>query len=283
MSQEKPTIAVVIGSGSVKCAAALGMLSALQDEGIGVDLVVGCSAGAIFASLIAMGLDAEESADYTRRMWTRELTQTRRMKEFLKIVLPKQFGFDERFGIADDALIVKRLEEAFGHATFSDMKIPLYITATDFHTGEQVTLESGEIRHAIRASVSIPFTFKPVQIGDRMLVDGFLSDPLPVGVAMSQGANIILAMGFESPFQSNVKNVGRFAFQMSSIMSNNLLKAKLAFHTAAHHTEVIPVIPDFKERVRLFDTSKIPYVVEEGRQAIAPHIPYLKRLMNTPM
>lgn len=61
-----------------------------------------------------------------------------------------------------------------------------------------------------------------------MLVDGYLSDPMPVGVAMKNGADVIIAMGFESPYQSCVNSLPRFSFQISSIMSNNLFKANAA-------------------------------------------------------
>ena len=62
-------------------------------------------------------------------------------------------------------------------------------------------------------------------------------------------------------------------------MTNNLLKANFAFHSVAHHTEVISVIPEFKERIRLFDTGKLPYIIEEGEHAMQEHLPYLRALL----
>lgn len=279
-TKNKPKVAIVIGSGSVKCAAALGMYEVLQREGIDIDLIVGCSGGALFAALVALGVSAEDAIEKTTRMWTREVTQQRSLKDFLSIILPKQFGFSKKFGLNDDKLIMERFDQAYGNATFEDTKIPLYITATDFHTGEQVIIDSGQIKDAIRASMAIPFSFQPYQIADRLLVDGFMSDPLPVGAAISNGANIILAMGFASPFQTRISSAGRFAFQMSSIMTNNLLKAKFAFHSAVHHAELVAIVPQFAERVRLFDTSKLPYVIEEGRKSTEKHVSYLKELLN---
>ena len=114
----------------------------------------------------------------------------------------------------------------------------------------------------------------------RLLIDGFLSDPLPVGVAMREGAHVIVAMGFESPVQASIRSPARFAFQLSSIMTNNLLKANFAFHNLAHHAEVLPVIPEFRERVRLFDTDKIPYIIEEGARTAEAQLPYLRRLLQ---
>jgi NTE family protein len=62
-------------------------------------------------------------------------------------------------------------------------------------------------------------------------------------------------------------------------MSNNLLRANYAFHNLAHHTEILPIIPQFRERIHLFDTDKIPYVIEEGERAAEQQLPYLRRLL----
>jgi NTE family protein len=276
-----PRVAVVLGSGSVKCAAALGLLKVLRREGIGIDMIVGCSGGSLYAAMIALGHDVESAEAMTRRLWTKELTSRRNHKSLLSVFLPRVFGFDESFGMVNDALILERLKAAFGSRTIEEAQITLYLTATDFHTGEQVIFESGPIVDAIRASIAIPYVFRPWQINGRMFVDGFMSDPMPVGVAIRQGANIIVTMGFESPYQHKIDSPLRFAFQLSSITSNNLLKSNYAFHNLAHHAEILPIIPDFKDRIHLFDTDKIPYVIEEGERAAERQIPYLKRLLSS--
>ena len=274
-----PRVAVVLGSGSVKCAAALGLLKVLRREGIGIDMIVGCSGGSIYAALIALGHDVDSAEAMTRRLWTKELTSRRNHKSLFSVFLPRLFGFDESFGMVDDALILQRLRATFGGRTLEEARIPLYLTATDFHTGEQVVFESGPIVDAIRASIAIPYIFRPWPVNGRMLVDGFMSDPMPVGVAIRQGANIIVTMGFESPYQHKINSPLRFAFQLSSITSNNLLKSNYAFYNLAHHAEILPILPEFKDRIHLFDTDKIPYVIEEGERAAERQVPYLRRLL----
>ena len=273
-----PRTALVIGSGSVKCAAAIGLLKVLQREGIGLDRVVGCSGGSIYATAIALGLPPDTIAEMTARLWTREITSRRRRRAWLQIMLPGPFGFDERFGMVDDTLVMKRLRAAFGEQTFADCQIPLSITATDFDDGAQVVLTSGSLVDAIRGSIAIPYIFAPHPVGEHLLVDGYLSDPMPVGVAIKEGADVIIAMGFDSPYQSRVNSLFRYTFQISSIMSNNLFNANYAFHNLAHHSEVIPIIPHFEERIRLFDTAKIPQIVEAGERATEEQLPYLHRL-----
>ncbi len=273
-------IALVIGSGSVKCAAALGLQKVLMKNGIGIDMVIGCSGGAMYAAMIALGYDAETVQEMTLAMWTREVTGRNDRMALLRAALPKIFGFNEHFGLKEDALVMRGLQKAFGHHQFSDVKIPLFLAATDFYTGDQVVLSQGNLVDAIRASIAMPFTFKPWKVNGRLLIDGFMSDPMPVGIAIREGADVIVAMGFESPYQTRYNSAARFAFQMSSIMTNNLLRANFAFHSIAHHAEVIPVIPEFKERIRLFDTGKLPYIIEEGEKAMEVHLPYLQSLLQ---
>lgn len=275
-----PAVSLVIGSGSVKCAAAIGVVKALAEEGIAIDRVVGCSAGAIFAALVALGYDANASMEATGRLWTKELTAKRNSMGMLRALAPRLFGFRaENFGLRDDRPMTKILHDFFGERRIEDTQIPLHITATDFADGELVDIDSGSIAAAIRASVALPFAFAPVRIGGKLLVDGYLADPLPVSVAMKHGARVIIAVGFESPYQERVGSAGRFAFQLSAIMSNNLLKSRFSFHSIAHHSEVIAVIPEFKQRIRLFDTAKVPYIVEEGESCARAQIPYLRQLL----
>ncbi len=281
MDRPRKRVALVIGAGSVKCAAAIGIQNVLTREGIALDMVVGCSAGAVYAATMASGHEASVAAAMTQRLWTRELAARRSLGAVLQAVAPKWFGFRaDRFGMRDDRLLLARLRDAFGDSRIESLRTPLYITATDFANGEQVVLSSGSLVDAVRASVALPFAFSPWRLDGRLLVDGFLSDPLPVGVAIRNGADVIIAAGFESPYQETIRSAGRFAFQLSAIMSNNLLKSNFAFHSLAHHGEVIPVIPRFEQRVRLFDTQKIPYIIGEGERAAEAQLPYLRELLE---
>lgn len=280
LSGIRPSVTLVIGSGSVKCAAALGVAQVLADSGIGVERVVGCSGGALFATLIAMGHDAATSRDLTLRLWTKEIAAKRNTRAMLSALAPKLLGFKaSRFGMRDDATINRRLHEAFGDLQIEDTRIPLHITATNFNDGELVDLSSGPATQAIRASLAIPFAFAPVELNGQLLVDGYVSDPMPVSVAIKHGARVIVAVGFESPMMEHIGSAGRFAMQLSSIMSNNLLRARYAFNSVAHHAEVITIIPEFTQRIRLFDSDKVPDIIEAGAQAAREQMGYLRRLL----
>jgi NTE family protein len=182
--------------------------------------------------------------------------------------------------MVDDRAMHDALNTPFAGRRFDEATIPLYIAATDFMTGERVVLSEGAIFDAVRASIAIPYVWRPWQVGDRLLMDGCMSDPLPVDVAIREGAHVILAMAFESPFPRRIKSATRFAFQVNSVYTNNLLRANFAFHNLAHHTEIIPVLPEFDSEIGLFDTHKIPHVIEQGERATEAQLPYLHKLLD---
>jgi NTE family protein len=273
-------VALVIGAGSVKCAAALGLWKVLRREGIEVDMVVGCSGGSIYAAVMALGYDPETCERLTKELWTPAVTRKRDLRSLLSGFFPRLLGFRGHFGMVHGGPLLDALEKPFGGRTFAEAAIPLHIVTTDLANGEKVVLREGSIRDAVRASIAIPYVWEPWQVGDRWLLDGCLSDPLPVDVAIREGASVILAMGFESPYPRAIRSGTRYAFQINSIYTNNLLRANYSFHNLAHHTEIIPVLPDFERPIRLFDTDQFSYVIEQGERANEAQLPYLHRLLE---
>lgn len=132
------------------------------------------------------------------------------------------------------------------------------------------TLSEGRVRDAVRASIAIPYIWKPWQIGGRWLLDGCVSDPLPVDVAIRESADGILAMGFESPYPKAIRSATRYAFQVNSVYTNNLLRANYAFHNLAHHAEIIPVLPTSTARYACSTPTKFP---TSSKKASAPPRP----------
>lgn len=279
MSTNNNRIGLVIGSGGVKCAAAIGLLSTLNEAGIKIDLAVGCSGGSLYTAAIALGRTVPDIQDMTARFWTPEL-----MKGYSTNLSAYQSGkkrFTQQSGLVDDGPLIKILDQAFGENTFADVIMPLYIVTTDFANGEAVVLDSGSIKDAVRASIAIPTIFPPWQINGQLLVDGAASNPLPADIAIQQGADIIITMGFELDYRPRIRSLTAANTHLNSIYTNNLLRATNAFHTIAHYHEIISIIPEFEKRISMSDTHLIPYVIEQGRQAAAAQIPYLKRLLTT--
>jgi NTE family protein len=280
MSTRKKKIALVIGAGSVKCAAALGLWKILERENIHFDMIVGCSGGSIYAAAMAMGFSLQECIENTQKLWNRSITQKRNWRALASVILPGVLKFNHQFSMMSDGPLLRGFQLVFGDKTFTDTKIPLYIMATDLETGESVSQREGRLVDALRASVAIPYIWSAWRHNGRLLIDGAASNPLPVDVAIREGADIILAMGFESPLPSKIKSVSRYAFYINSLMTNNLLHANFAFHNAVHHAEIISIFPQFDRSIRLFDTDQIPYVIEQGEKAMREQLDYVKRLLE---
>ena len=138
---QKKRVALVIGAGSVKCAAALGLWRVLQREGIELDMVVGASGGSIYAASMAIGHTVDESTALTQKLWTSEISSKTNWKGLLSAFMPKLFGFDGGFAMLDDGPIKRALRRGFGDVTFADTKLPLFIVATDLMNGERVVLK----------------------------------------------------------------------------------------------------------------------------------------------
>lgn len=277
---KKKKIALVIGAGSVKCAAALGLWKVLDSENIHFDMIVGSSGGSLYAAGMALGFTLEESIERTKTLWNRSVTEKRNWRGLFSVVLPGLFGFNEQFSMIHDGPLLSRLRAVFGGKTFADARIPLFLMATDFFSGESIALCEGQLVDAIRSSIAIPYIWPAWPLNGRLLIDGGAANPLPVDVAIREGADIILAMGFQSPFPSRIKSISRYSFHINSLLTNNLYQANYAFHSAVHHAEIISIFPEFERPIRLFDTDQIPYVIEQGEKAMSEQLGYIKRLLE---
>ncbi len=278
--QPDKKIALVIGWGSVKCAAALGLLRVLQREGIRPSLLVGGGGGSIYAGLIALGHSAEEILEIQTRLWTYEITEIPNRLALPQLLFPRLFKARDFFHLRSDRLINERLQAAFGQKTFADCETPLYINATDYMTGAQAVLTEGRIWEAVRASIALPLIFPPVRRGEQLLADGYLSSPLPVDVAMREGAEIILAMGFETSPIFPLDTFGKFLFHVQGVMTANLLKTSFAFQTLAHHSEIVPIFPEFDGPIHLFDTHRVPEIITAGERAGERALPAIRQLLE---
>ncbi len=272
-----PRFAVVLGSGGVRSIAALGMVEVLTREGLVPDLVVGCSAGAMFGALIAAGHSANEAVRIATTLWSPDVTRKRRWGAIPQMLFPRLGRFSADFSLRDDAPVLQRLEQAFGDVRIENLRTALRVCTTDASTGERVVLCEGALVTALRASIALPFMFAPVHIGGRRLIDGFVADPLPVSAAFD--ARAVLALGFESPMPHRVDGPSRMLAQVTSALTNNLMQARLA-EAQTGGARLLSIVPKLERRVGLFDTEAMPYLVEAGRRATEAALPNILALLQ---
>lgn len=280
LAADRPKIALVIGAGGLRCVSAFGALAVLRREGIEIDLVVACSGGAAVAYWIAAGGTdvAEGIARYTEGM-ARGFDRIS-YRQALSALFPRWLGYNSRFGLMKDRNFNQYMAGELKGVRFEDLKIPLHFVAADVNDGEQVVLSRGPVFDAMRATLAIPLLLPPWEVEGRLLMDGGVCNPVPVDVAMREGANIILAMGFEDPLQPVLDSGVALVRQVLAVSANHLMRAQFAFHSMAHHAEVVLVTPDFGQKVGLRDLHLIPQLVQQGEDATLREMPYLRQLLQ---
>lgn len=274
----RPRVALVLGCGGVRSAVALGVHDVLSRAGIAVDVVVGSSAGALFGGLIAAGLTTERATALAIDLWTPEITRQIRWGAVAQMIWPRLGRFGPDFGMRHDGRILARLREAFGDSRLEAFATPLRIVATEARSGQAVVLSQGSAVDAMRASVALPFMFKPFTIDGRRLVDGHLSAPLPVLAAAD--ADMVIAAGNYAPMPRKIDRPSRMLSGMTTAMINNLMRAQLAAASAGG-ARLVHVEPALERHVGLFDTRALPHLIDCGRRATEALLPEIRALVSS--
>ncbi len=164
MSGKQYKIGLVLSGGGARGFAHLGLIQALNDAGIYPDVISGTSAGALAGVLYADGHTPKEIL---------KLMNSGSRLDFMRPALPRE-------GLLQIGGIVKILKTSLRAKTFEELKIPLYVSATDLNIGKAVYFSEGDLFDPVIASASIPVLFQPVIINNIYYVDGGVLDNLPV-------------------------------------------------------------------------------------------------------
>lgn len=176
----KPKIALALGGGAARGWAHIGVLKALDEEGIEVGMIAGTSIGALVGGCYLAGkLDELES-------FARSLTM-RRMAALLDFTIGGG-------GLFAGMRLTKRMQEHLEGLSIEDLGRPFVAVATELRTGHEVWIDSGSLITAIRASYALPGIFEPVRCNNRILVDGALVNPVPVSVCRAYEQPLVVAV-----------------------------------------------------------------------------------------
>lgn len=174
----RPKVGLALGSGGARGFAHLGVLKALSDHSIPIDMIAGSSMGALVGSFYAFGHDIDQLI---------KLSKAFKRQYYIDFTVPKM-GF-----IAGNR--VKNLIRLFMHGkNLEELNIPVAVIATDLQTGEKVVFKEGPIADIVRASISIPGVFVPEKVHGRLMIDGGVADRVPVSTVKEMGANIVIGV-----------------------------------------------------------------------------------------
>ena len=242
---QRPIVALVLGSGGARGYAHIGVIDVLEKNGIKPDFIVGTSAGSIVGSIYASGKSAEELKDIALNLQPNDVRDlTIRLKGFF-------------VGEKVESYINKQVE----YKQLQELKIPMYVVATELKEGRKAIFNYGNTGQAVRASISIPSMFIPAKIGEEEFVDGGLVSPVPVEIARDLGADIIIAVDIlAQPVYTETSNVWGLFNQNINIMQQNIALSELK------DADII-IRPDLREKNHIFDVKGREKTIQEGVDA----------------
>ncbi|MEN3159886.1 patatin-like phospholipase family protein [Alkalimonas sp. NCh-2] len=248
MVTDRPCVALVLGGGGARGGAHLGVIRYLEQQQIPVDLVIGTSIGAFVGGLYASGKGPEQiehiltelpwGEGFQDRVRRHEMPARRKQQgDAYPIQLELGLRLDGVHlpkGVLHGQAMAQLLQQAFGvqanQLDFDELAIPFRAVAADLVTGEAVVLNEGSLLQAVQASMSIPGVVRPMEINQRILVDGGVANNLPVDVAKALGAERIIAVSIDAPLLQ--KEDLTDAFSVSEQLTNFLVRRGLAVQLA---------------------------------------------------
>ena len=175
----KRRIGIALCGGAARALSHIGVLQVLEDIGVEISAVSGCSMGAIIGAIYSTGFDLKE---------VESLVTSTDWRNFFIL----SFLSPSRTGIVNDRKVDEVLKKFLGDKTFADCKKDFCCVAVDILNSKKVVFKSGSLMEAVRASMAIPGVFPPVYQKDAMLVDGGVMEPLPTDALKSLNVNFIM-------------------------------------------------------------------------------------------
>ena len=249
-------IGLALGGGAARGIAHIGVLQAFADHGIPVDCITGTSAGAIVAASFAFGVPLDRITEKARALTWYSLSN---------------FPIS-KLGLASNGVIEKMMEEVIGPADITEAKIPLAIVAADIESGEKVVFRRGKVATMVRASSCIPGMFAPVEVGARKLVDGGITENVPLSPLREMGAKILI--GVDVTHWHSERKVGN----VLDVMANAI--DILANHqtNVAHRLADVLIMPDLGA-YSPSDFKKADELVHAGYRAAMKKMPEIREAM----
>ena len=250
-------IAVVLGAGSSKGFAHIGVLKILESNKIPIHLIVGTSVGSAVGSLYAYGYDAFQ---------LQKMSFSIEKGDIVDLAIPDN-------GFIKGEKLEEFINKSVNHTPMEKLKIPFYAVATDIQNGQEVVFGRGNTGQAVRASCSIPGVFRPVKIADRMYVDGGIVSPVAVDVAKRFGADVVIAVDISASGERNFPG----STIETILQSINIMYSKLA---SVQLPQADVVIKPKVGYIGSADFSKRHEAILEGEKAAIDALPQIMQMIN---
>ena len=290
---QRPRIGLALAGGGAKGSAHIAVLKALEENNIAVDYIAGTSIGAYVGGLYALGYSADEiqtimfEADFNRGYSdaiAREDLTFRRKQQKDRFNIPFEFGFrNGRLQAASGLLQGQTMSELYRGSVgaipnlddFDDLPIPFRAVATDLVTSNAVVLDRGDMIRVMQASATVPGALTPTEIDERLLVDGGLSNNLPITLVREMGADIVIAVDISATLlaRQDLQNSVSVLRQITAFLTN---RSVLDERTRLEPADIY-IRPEINQ-LSTTDFSVLPRAFEAGTAAAALHSEALRQL-----
>lgn len=254
----RPKVALVLGGGAARGFAHVGVIRALEQEKIPIDLIVGTSVGSLIGALYAYEMNSFELE------WTAFGLQKDDLLDYA--LLSASMGPIK--GDRLEAFVAQHIPVV----NIESLKIPFAAVATDLNRGQRVVLDHGPLPRAIRASCAIPGVFQPVEYQGKLLVDGGAVDNLPVAVAREKGADIVIAVDISQNVTNfNITNLVDVTLQAANIMFSENVRQRRRDADIL----ITPAVGD----VAMMDFTQKKRVMQAGMAAAQQAMPAIRQAL----
>jgi NTE family protein len=297
-AQPEPVIGLVLSGGGARGGAHIGVLRALEELRVPVHRIAGTSIGAAIGGFYASGMSTYELRDLIGELdfdaaflntTPRQSRSFRRKRDDDLFLVGQRPGFnDGEFDLPTGVvqgqvidLIMSRVTlPVSGVSDFDDLMIPFRAVASDIATGETVVLSQGALNTAIRASMAIPAVLTPVEIDDRLLVDGGVTMNLPVSVARDFGADVIIAVDVTSELYSRdqIHSLVDITAQLTAM----LVRSGVEQERALLDDDDVLIVPEFSSELSTANFRQISDTIDRGYDAVMAQRDALERYALTP-
>lgn len=257
----KPKIALVLGGGAARGFAHVGVIRALEQEKVPVDLIVGTSVGSLIGAIYASDASSFDLE------WTAFQLQKEDLFDFGVLNAVTGMGFAK--GDKLEAWVKGHVKTA----DIEQLRIPFAAVATDLNWGYKVVLDKGSVARAIRASAAIPGVFQPVQHQGKILVDGGVVDNIPIDVAKAKGADLVIAVDISA-------NLGNTA--ITNLVDVSLQATNIMFALNVEHSKRaadVLITPAGIGDVGMLDFTQKKKCMQAGIEATQKAMPEIRRVI----
>ncbi|WP_031483908.1 patatin-like phospholipase family protein [Maridesulfovibrio frigidus] len=267
-ANDRPSIALIIGSEGIKSFCALPFIEYLQEQKVTIDLVIGVSGGALIAAFLGAGYNLKQIQDVFAKAVDPRFFRDINFKSVMDIADMGLGKFNAESGILNTDAIRKTYETLFKKLDISDLKPKTLMTTTDLATGKPVILEKGNVAQAIYASSAIYPLMAPANIDGQKLIDGSFSSPVPVMECVKRNIDIIIAIYFDDACNPEPENFLESYFNSSRIFKRSILTSQLPLCIDMHHHEILPVYIKHPRPIEMWEIKKLNEIVHAGKVAL---------------